>query len=439
MRPEVELTSAFAEQLTATLRDSHLFFGDRIHCPFLRPFFLDDAQVALVRRASETIARMGERVAAAALTMPELLDAVGVTDAERALVSIDPGYHTASTASRLDSFILPGSLQFAEYNAESPAGLAYTETLAGIFERLDVFARFRERFEAEAPRLMSPILEALLASYQEWGGTAAPPTIAIVDWREVPTWTEFELLQARFVQSGVPTIVCDPRDLNFDGDALIGLGRRIDLVYRRVLINDIVDRPAECAALVDAYAARAACVANTFRCKIPHKKAFFAVITDERFSSLFTEPERAIVAAHVPWTRLLADGPATRNGESIDLVPYVRAHRHDLVLKPNDEYGGTGVTLGWEADEHAWDARIQAALSGTDGAWVVQDKIRVRREPFPRFKPAEGAEIGDMLVDCAPYLFRGKLAGFLTRLSASGLANVTSGGGQVPSFVVRPK
>jgi hypothetical protein len=42
----------------------------------------------------------------------------------------------------------------------------------------------------------------------------------------------------------------------------------------------------------------------------------------------------------------------------------------------------------------------------------------------------------DMLVDFAPYLFRGRMAGYLTRLSATGLANVTSGGGQVPAFVV---
>ena len=41
-----------------------------------------------------------------------------------------------------------------------------------------------------------------------------------------------------------------------------------------------------------------------------------------------------------------------------------------------------------------------------------------------------------MLVDLAPYLFRGKLGGYLTRLSTTGLANVTSGGGQVPAFVV---
>ena len=35
--------------------------------------------------------------------------------------------------------------------------------------------------------------------------------------------------------------------------------------------------------------------------------------------------------------------------------------------------------------------------------------------------------------------FRGRVAGFLTRLSATGLANVTSGGGQVPAFIVESK
>ncbi len=32
----------------------------------------------------------------------------------------------------------------------------------------------------------------------------------------------------------------------------------------------------------------------------------------------------------------------------------------------------------------------------------------------------------------------GSMGGYLTRLSASGLANVTSGGGQVPAFIVGP-
>jgi len=81
---------------------------------------------------------------------------------------------------------------------------------------------------------------------------------------------------------------------------------------------------------------------------------------------------------------------------------------------------------------------LQEALCAAPGTWIVQDKIRVRREVFPWFQGGGDAVMTDMLVDMAPYIFRGKVAGFLTRLSATGLANVTSGGGQVPSFRVRP-
>jgi hypothetical protein len=52
------------------------------------------------------------------------------------------------------------------------------------------------------------------------------------------------------------------------------------------------------------------------------------------------------------------------------------------------------------------------------------------------FDSAGEVTMRDMLVDFAPYLFRGRMAGYLTRLSSTGLANVTSGGGQVPAFVV---
>lgn len=441
LRPDVELSEPFFAGLAARMRDERLTFGDRIHCPFLRPFFLDAHDEERIRAVAETIAALGERVARAAFERPELLDAVALTDAERTLVSIDPGYPTASTASRLDAFLLPDSISCAEYNAESPAGLGYAETLAGVFDALPIMERFRDRYETASYPLAERLRAALLESYREWGGSAAPPLVAIVDWRSVPTWSEFEILQERFAAAGLPTIVCDPAELEFDGTRLRASATAIDLVYRRVLLNDIVARPAACRALVDAYAARAVCVANAFRCKIPHKKAFFAVLTDERFAALFDGAERQVIARHVPWTRLVGERRTTWRDREIDLVPHIRANRSQLVLKPNDEYGGSGVTLGWESDEAAWDAALTRALASGDpaDAWVVQERIAVRREVFPRFEKGAGVSMTDVLVDFAPYLFRGKLAGFLTRLSATGLANVTSGGGQVPVFRVTPR
>src|SRR5262245_26642666 len=111
------------------MRERRLTFGGRLLCPFLRPFFLDPKDEGRIRRASEALWRLGERLAAVAPSDPSLMAAVGMSDAEAALAAIDPGAGPASTAARADAFLLPDSLQFAEYNAESPAGPGYSQRL----------------------------------------------------------------------------------------------------------------------------------------------------------------------------------------------------------------------------------------------------------------------------------------------------------------------
>lgn len=436
LRPDEELTPRFTGAFATAMRSKKLTFGQRVHCPFLRPFFLTSAEETRIRLATETIAAVGERVIRAAFESDDLFNQLGLTDAEEVLVDLDPGYATASTASRLDAFLLPDGLFFAEYNAESPAGIGYTQRLCELFDGTEVMEHFRAKRSVRFHKVIDRMLEALIASYKEWGGTETPPNMAIVDWREVPTWTEFEILRDAFIAAGVPTIVCDPRELVFHNGTLTAQGTRIDLVYRRVLINDIVARSAECKALVDAYAARAVCVANTFRCKLAHKKAFFAVLTDPANESLFSPHELATIRAHVPWTRVLADEDVDKNGWTGSLLDLIYAWREHMVLKPNDEYGGKGVTLGWEKSEADWASAISQALADPWGTWVVQERIPTRREVFPQFDANGRVTMTDMLVDLAPYLFRGKMGGYLTRLSGSGLANVTSGGGQVPAFIV---
>src|SRR6188768_3609014 len=232
-------TSGLCAELAEQMRERRLTFGGRLLCPFLRPFFLASADEARVKVAAETMWRLGEKVAQAGAKDMRLLEALCLSDEEIRLAEIDPGYAVASTAGRADAFILPDSLQFAEYNAESPAGPAYSQGLAELFDEGPLMQRFKQDFTVRHYTPVPALLSALLESYRDWGGTARPPQIAIVDWREVPTWSEFELLRDAFTAAGVPTLIADPRDLVFDGRDLTAAGTRIDLVYRRVLINDI--------------------------------------------------------------------------------------------------------------------------------------------------------------------------------------------------------
>jgi hypothetical protein len=436
LKAELRSSPEFTETFYADLRDAKLTFGDRVHCPFLRPFFLSQEEEQRVRVVAETMANLAERVTDAAIKDAALLGQFHLREEELRLVRLGKMAGPASTASRLDAFLLPDSLKFAEYNGESPAGAGYAETLAEIFRGLPTMREFTKSYEIHSYPLSAKLLDALLMSYLDWGGISKRPQMLITDWREVPTWTEFEILQRRFVEMGMPVELADPRDLQFDGKELTANGKKIDLVYRRVLMNDIVARATECKALVDAVAANAVCVANHFRCKIPHVKAFFAVLTDERNDTLFSFAERELIRKHVPWTRVVADVRTSHHRDPVELLAFLRSARENLVLKPSDEYGGTGVKLGWESSEGEWDSAIEKAIAPTQGCWIVQERIPIRREVFPWIQAKGEVEFRDMLVDFAPYLFRGKMSGFLTRLSATGLANVTSGGGQVPVFRV---
>ncbi len=327
---------ALPEDLFKRMRRARLTFGDRVHCPFLRPFFLSPEDEARVRTIAETVADFGERITTTALDDRHLFAQLHLREEEERLARIPTGYGRACTASRLDAFLLPDSLKFAEYNGESPAGAGYAETLAEIFRELPVMGKFAQMYEVHSYPLSAKLLDALLMSYLDWGGSSTKPQIAVVDWEDVPTVSEFEILRERFEKMGIPTLIADPRELEWDGKSLVAQDKAV-------------------------------CVANNFRCKIPHVKAFFAVLTDEQNGALFSHGERELIRKHIPWTRVVADVGTAHYGQRIDLLAFIRKERENLVLKPSDEYGGSGVTLGWETNEADWDAAIERALLDRPG------------------------------------------------------------------------
>jgi uncharacterized circularly permuted ATP-grasp superfamily protein len=190
-------------------------------------------------------------------------------------------------------------------------------------------------------------------------------------------------------------------------------------------------------ALLEAYRAGAVCLVNNFRSKMIHKKALFAVLTDERHAGLFNAEEREAVRRHVPWTRMVREGKTDKGGAEIDLLDFIRANSGRLVLKPNDDYGGHGIYIGWNCDAAAWDEALGAAL--TNGDYIVQERVKTAREVFPALMDDGSVVYAEQLVDLDPMLFNGRVGSAFTRLSSTELANVSSGGGMVPTFIIDEK
>ncbi|MDT7605125.1 MAG: hypothetical protein QOF61_3122 [Acidobacteriota bacterium] len=434
-----ELAESSRAMLDEGLERSKLIFGGRPLSPYLRPHFVTEADFARVSRVCETIWSAIQKVNDAAVADPSLLDELGLTEFERELVSIDPGYREVAPTARLDSFLTDDTYSFVELNGENPAGIAYADAAFEIFSALPVMRRFAERYSVRRFHGRPLMLEVLLRAYTEFLGREPEqsPHIAIVDLKGLPTQKEFELFKEYFESRGYPSVVASPDELEFRDGRLRAGDFEIDIVYKRLLVNEYLPIIKEHPALLDAYRVRAICLINSFRSKTIHKKALFAVLTNEQHAHLFTAEEREAIRRHVPWTRMVRQGKTEHYGEEIDLLDFTMRTRDRLVLKPNDDYGGHGIYIGWNTDETAWAEALRHALS--NGDYLVQERVKTARETFPALRADGRIEFAEQLVDLDPLLFYGKVGSAFTRLSSSELANVTSGGGMVPTFIIDEK
>lgn len=433
------LAESSRAMLDEGLEQAKLIFGGRRLSPYLRPHFVTEADYSRIVRICETVWSAIQKVKDAAIDDSSIVDDLGVTEIERELIAIDPGYRAVSPTARLDSFLTEAAYSFVELNGESPAGIAYVDAAFDIFLRLPVMKRFGDDYNVRPLYGRRFMLDVLLDSYEEYLGRKpdTTPQIAIVDLKGVPTQKEFELFKEFFEAEGYPSIICSPDELEFDNGRLHCGDFKIDIVYKRLLVNEYLPIIKEQPALLDAYRAGAICLVNSFRSKLIHKKALFAVLTDQRRASLFDSEEHEAIRRHVPWTRIVRAEKTDYMGKEIDLLDYIKANRNKLVLKPNDDYGGHGIAIGWNSSDAEWNAALDAALA--NGDYLTQERVPTAREMFPALKDDGTIEFAEQLVDLDPLLFNGRVRSAFTRLSATELANVSSGGGMVPTFIISKK
>ncbi len=421
------------------MRSGHLMFGERLLSMALRPQFVTVQEWEAASRLSSTLVSAFDKAYQAMLADPALRAQVWLTPEEEIIVGYEAGTRLPVPIGRLDCSLIHSdsgdpSLQLLEYNAESPAAVAYEDGLAEVFLQTPLLQAFRQRYPIRPLWARPAALQTLLRIYREWGGRSLP-TVAIVDWQGLPTQHEFILFHDYFARHGIRSVIAEPDAMTYEGGVLYAAGVPVDFVYKRILTHELLARYGIEHPIIYAVRDRAVCMMNRFSCKLLHKKASLAVLSDERNAHLFSAAEQAAIQRHIPWTRRVEERFTQFDGAQVDLVPFVLDNRDRLVLKPNDEYGGKGVTLGWDVSQAEWQHAVDEAIRTPS---VVQLRVPLGYEDFPVVLPGGGFAVQPRLVDFDPFIFDGHYAGgCLTRLSAGGLLNVTAGGGTtVPTMVV---
>jgi uncharacterized circularly permuted ATP-grasp superfamily protein len=232
-------------------------------------------------------------------------------------------------------------------------------------------------------------------------------------------------------------ILADPRALDYHDGQLWKDDYRIDMIYKRVLCSELVHQMGIANPIVQAIKDRKVFMSNSFSAKLLAKKASLALLSDERNSHLFNNDQLRAINAHIPWTRRVSERKTLYQGQEVDLLPFLAENRDRFVLKPNDEYGGKGVIIGWEASAEVWNETLKEALRNS---YVAQERVTVIYLDFPASINGK-LDISSRFVDANPYVFDGHTVhGCLTRLSSVALLNVTAGGGSVvPTFLLKKR
>jgi hypothetical protein len=406
--------------------------------PVLRPHFLTNRDYVALERASATLLSAVERVQQTALANPVLLARLQLLPAERMMAAADPGYSAFSVTGLLDSAVNDGVVRFTGYGADVPAGVLYGEALADVYYDCPPMKEFRKKYKLKKLGGTKPLLAAMIKAYKESGGKQKKPRIAIVEFRQpfqTAANSDYAQLAEFFTREGYPAEVVAPEQLDYRNHELRRGDFLIDVVYRRINLQEFLVRYDLNHPLVRAYKDRAVCMVNSFRAEMGSKRALFDLLTDDQVTASFPAAERKAIKDFVPWTRVVQAAKTTHKGHTVDLPEFVMKHRAKLVLKPNDDSAGSHPVRGADVDDLTWEKALRQAMRTPS---VVQEMVEPTHAVFPLMQFGS-LMMKDMTVHVHPHAFLGQAHGASSWLSVAGSAGFSTLAGLAPTFLLEGK
>ncbi len=408
-------------------------YGDKPLGVLLRPYFISRQREQMLWHSVRTIGAILEKVIKFYLAEPQVRRMIPLKPEVERFVQIPSGLNTKIIVSRLDAFHSKDGLKYVEFNTDSPAGAAYADITEELFFEQGYLYPMMKQFRFRRTYRIELLVRALLSAYRDFGLGEAP-RVVITDWEGVNTASEFGVIQDFLERCGVPAVIADPRKLDWKDGRLYADGVPVNMVYRRVILRELLQKQEECRGLIRAAEEGNTCIVNPFCTVIPGTKDVCHFVYSPEFRKAISNEEFETIQSFIPWTCHVGPEKVEFEGRSWYPVDLALEKRDQFVLKPAGGYGGVGVYAGNKTPQDVWEKALEDV---GEESWVLQQYTSIPEEPFPVFSP--DMTIEKRKVNLNPFMLGGEYASAIARLSTAAVINVSAGGGMVPVIPVEEK
>ena len=394
--------------------------------PFLyQPMIITKQDIEVFEKAGRTLMSITNKVVSKYKESSEFRLKFGYPKLLEELILVDQGYDINVPIGRFDIFYGGGrEFKFCELNTDGSSAMNEDNTIAKILLEAEPVKRMKEKYKVSYFELIYKWVDESIEIFKKFNDKIEKPNVAIVDFEESGTPAEFEEFKKAYNERGYRAEIVDPRELKYVDGKLYFNDMKIDLIYRRIVTRELIERHGEIQDFIDAYRDRAVCVIGPIKSQIMHNKIIFKILHDEDIQELFTEEEKRYIKAHIPYTKEFSGDKA--------VYEEVLNNKDKYIVKPKDLYASKGVYAGRDFTPSQWKEKLDECWNND---YLLQEFCVPYTRDFIEYENGKlkVSKFGHII---GLFMYNEKLAGLYTRIGKNSIISGLHGYYTVPNLLV---
>ncbi len=340
------------------------------------------------------------------------------------LILHDPGYEIPAPICRYDIFYNSiDKFKFVEFNTDGSSAMNEDNEVGPILLDTLAMKELSKYYNLENVDLINSWVKASLDIFRR-NSSIEKPNIAIVDFLDIGTPFEFEAFKKAYLNAEVDCEIIDIRDLEYSNGKLHKGDFDIDLVYRRAVTVEIMDKYEEVQPFIEAYLDNAFMMLGSFRSQLMHIKPIFEILLKDETKAFLEEDEILFLDRAIP---------KTYKFESEKDFKKVLENKDDYILKPIDSYASKGIYTGREHSNEEYEKILKKILNK---GYIYQEYYDMEPLKFVEFDSQGKLKVSDFGVVLGMFIYDEKFIAPYTRIGKESLISGARKYYTVPNILV---